>query len=131
MKEFKWQNEVRAHEIDGQGIVNNAHYFSYFDHARTRVLQECGIDWLELSQDGIDVVLVHSDIRYYYPLRAFESFEVTTTCRLDGRIKLLCDQFIICLETGRLVCKGINTVVCVDRKRGKPVFVDRVMSALV
>ncbi|KTC86661.1 acyl-CoA thioesterase [Legionella brunensis] len=121
---FTWNSEVRAHEIDAQGIVNNAHYLSYFDHARTLLLREYGIDWVKLSHDGFNLVLAHADIRFLHSLRAFQTFRVISTARREGKIKLLFDQTIVCTNNEKLICTAVNTIVCVDSKRNKPVSLE-------
>lgn len=124
MKPFVWKNEVRAHEVDVQGIVNNAHYLSYFDHARTLHLKEIGLDWSKLSSEGFDLVLTHTDIRFSHPLRTFDMFEVVSTLEREGRLKLMFRQRIFNTEN-TLICTGINTVVCVDRKRNRPISIEQ------
>lgn len=126
MEYFIWKGEVRAHEIDAQGIVNNAHYLSYFDHARTLYLKEFGVDWVALSGKGLNLVLVRSDIEFKHPLRPFDTFEITSTARQEGRLKLVFNQRIINSEK-KLVCTGLNTVVCVDIERNLPVALHQVL----
>ena len=128
MTQSIWKNDVRAHELDVQGIVNNAHYFCYFDHARTLHLKEMNIDWERLSQKGLNLVLTHADIRFSHSLRAFESFEVITTLEKEGRLKLIFKQQIY-NKAGTLICTGTNIVVCVDSKRNKPVAIDSFMES--
>lgn len=41
---FVWNSEVRGYELDIQGIVNNAVYMQYFDHARIQHLLSKVID---------------------------------------------------------------------------------------
>lgn len=129
MNPFIWNNEVRAHEVDVQGIVNNAHYLSYFDHARTLHLRALGLDWGKLSCDGLDLVLTHTDIRFSHPLRTFDTFEVVSTLEQEGRLKLLFKQRIF-NAANTLICTGINTVVCVDRNRNKPIAIAQLMPEL-
>lgn len=121
---FVWYNEVRAHEIDVQGIVNNAHYLSYFDHARTVHLNVLGMNWAQLSQEGLNLVLAHADIKFFAPLRAFDRFKVESLFRREGKLKLIFEQKII-NEDSVLACSSINTVVCVDTKRNKPIAFDK------
>lgn len=127
MNSFSWKGDVRAHEIDAQGIVNNAHYLSYFDHERTLHFKMLGVDWVALSQEGFDLVLVHSDIHFKHPLRAFDSFEVSSVLHCEGRLKMIFTQRIV-NANNTLICSAINTVVCVDRARQKPIAIQQVMN---
>lgn len=123
---FVWNGDVRASDIDAQGIVNNIHYLGYFDHARTLILFELGIDWVQLGQAGFNLVLAHADVRYLHSLRPFQSFQVISTMRREGKLKLLFEQSIMCVNNEKLICKAINTVVCVDTKRHRPVSLDKI-----
>lgn len=125
--EFNWDCEVRAHEIDAQGIVNNAHYFCYFDHVRTLQVKHLGIDWVELSQKGFDLVLAHAEMRFLRSLRAFQRFKVLSVLSQEGKLKWVFDQKLVD-EENQLVCQGINTVVCIDRQRNKPIPLERICS---
>ncbi|WP_028389164.1 acyl-CoA thioesterase [Legionella fairfieldensis] len=125
--EFSWKSEVRAHEIDAQGIVNNAHYFCYFDHVRTLHIKSLGIDWVQLSQEGYDFVLVHADIRFFKSLRAFQTFKITSKLSQEGKLKALFYQRLF-NDDKQLVCEGKNTIVCVDRTRNKPIAINQFIS---
>lgn len=121
MKTSIWHSEVRSHEIDVQGIVNNAYYFTYFDHARTLHFVQNGIDWSELSKKGYNFVLIHSDITFIKSLRPFQTFYIETHSDLAGKLRLMFYQELYCKENNSLICKSINTLACVDAKRNKPV----------
>ncbi|OCH98141.1 hypothetical protein A8135_13365 [Legionella jamestowniensis] len=125
MINFIWESKVRAHEIDAQGIVNNSHYLCYFDHVRTLHLHALGADWIQLSNKGINLVLSQANLQYLKPLRAFERFKVTSTIAKEGRLKLIFTQSLY-NSAGALMCRGINTVVCVDINRNKPIAIDKV-----
>lgn len=130
MNKYTWSSEVRAHEIDAQGIVNNAHYLCYFDQARTLHIRELGIDWVELSKQGLNLVLANANIRFLKPLRPFQSFEVSSSIEREGKVKLIFNQTISNSE-GTLVCTGINTIVCVDNTSGRPVAIDKISGLLL
>ncbi|RAP34884.1 hypothetical protein B1207_14415 [Legionella quinlivanii] len=127
--EFSWTSEVRAHELDAQGIVNNAHYFCYFDHVRTLQMRALGFDWVQLSQKGFNLVLASAAIDFLKSLTAFDSFTIVSRLEPEGRIKLIFNQTIFNNQQ-ELVCRGMNTVVCVDKARGKPISIDRLLCEL-
>lgn len=63
-----WETEVRDYELDVQGIVNNACYLNYFEHARHRYINQLGVDFIQWHQRGFDLVVVESNIKYKQPL---------------------------------------------------------------
>jgi acyl-CoA thioester hydrolase len=74
--QFQLNFEVRDYECDFQGIVNNAVYQNYLEHTRHVFLKQNGLDFVELSRSGIDLVVVRIEIDYLYPLRSSDPFYV-------------------------------------------------------
>ena len=125
MRNFSWASGVRAHELDTQGIVNNAYYFCYFDHARTLVIRDLGINWSDLSREGFNLVLAKAEIHYKSSLKAFDKFTVTTNIELEGKLKIIFHQEIINSES-KVICIGKNTVVCVNAKTNLPIALQKI-----
>jgi acyl-CoA thioester hydrolase len=61
---------VRYSEIDGQGVVFNAHYLTYFDTTITEYFRALGYDqYADAKATGIDFHVVKSLIEYKAPVR--------------------------------------------------------------
>lgn len=73
---YIWESEVRDNEIDVQGIVNNANYFIYMQHARHKHLKSLGLNFEQMHRDGFDLVLVHTEITFKAPLKSGDEFIV-------------------------------------------------------
>ena len=73
--------DVRDYECDLQGIVNNANYQHYLEHARHLYLRELGIDFSVLSARGANLVVTRVEIDYLSPLRSGEAFTVRRRSR--------------------------------------------------
>ena len=119
---FIWHDEVRAYELDLQGIVNNAVYLNYFDHVRVTHCMSLGIDWSEWHHKGFDFVLFNADITFKSALRAHDTFYITSTIERISRLKILFTQTIFRKPNDELVAIAKNTVVCLDNKKNRPVF---------
>ncbi len=69
-----WQHalemEVRDYECDLQGVVNNANYQHYLEHARHVFLKSLGIDFAAFAARGINLVVARIEIDYKFPLKA-------------------------------------------------------------
>ena len=85
--QFKLELEVRDYECDFQGIVNNAVYLNYLEHARHLFLKQSGIDFIELSRQGVDLVVVRMEVDYLYPLRGSDRFYVAVNLERVSRIR--------------------------------------------
>ena len=79
--------EVRDYECDLQGIVNNAVYLNYLEHARHKLLLELGLNFAELHHQGFDLVVTRSEVDYLAPLTSGDSFRVKTQAGLLGRVR--------------------------------------------
>jgi acyl-CoA thioester hydrolase len=73
---FVHRLRVRFHECDPQGVVFNAHYFTYFDIALTEMWREAFGSYGNVVADGTDVVVAEASARYRAPARFDEELDV-------------------------------------------------------
>jgi len=104
--------KVRDYECDLQGIVNNANYQHYLEHARHEFLLSKGISFAELHEQGIDAVVSGITLRFKLPLRSGDEFVVKTNYRHEG-FKYIFFQDIFHLPSMRLSVRGQVDTVCV------------------
>lgn len=126
--QFKLNLEVRDYECDFQGIVNNAVYQNYLEHTRHIFLKQQGIDFVDLSQKGIDLVVVRAEIDYLYPLRPADRFYVGLNLERVSRLRFgfLQDIFRLPDEKPILRAKIIGTSL---NEAGRP-FLPKELEAL-
>ena len=75
---------VRYSEIDGQKIVFNAHYLTYFDQSITEYFRELPYDYKsKTEQSGHDFHTVRTLVEYSKPIEFDEEIDV---CVKAGRI---------------------------------------------
>jgi acyl-CoA thioester hydrolase len=67
---------VRFHECDPQGVVFNAHYFTYFDVALTEMWRAAFGSYQTVVEQGTDVVVVEAAATYRASARFDEEIEV-------------------------------------------------------
>ena len=116
---FETEMMVRDYECDIQGIVNNAVYQNYLEHARHEFLHEIGIDFTQLCADGIDAVVTRIEMDYKLPLRPRDLFIVKLGMRKQGRIRFVFDQAIFRKDDGKLVLEA--QVFAVLTRNGRPI----------
>ena len=76
MSAFHHRIRVRYAECDGQGVVFNAHWLTYFDEACTRFMESLGFGsqfWI----NEFDVMLVHAELDWRGPARFDYWLDVT------------------------------------------------------
>jgi acyl-CoA thioester hydrolase len=91
---FELEFEVRDSECDIQGVVNNAVYQVYLEHARHRVLLDSGLDFARLHDEGCDLVVTRAEIDYLSSLRPGERFVVASICRRESPLRFRFEQEI-------------------------------------
>ncbi len=69
---FSLEMAVRDYECDLQGVVNNAVYQNYLEHARHEYLKSIGIDFAALAAQKINLVVVRVEIDYKASLTSGE-----------------------------------------------------------
>jgi len=104
--QFELELEVRDYECDFQGIVNNAIYQNYLEHARHLFLKQHGIDFIALSTRGINLVVVRVEIDYLYPLRNDDHFYVALNLERVSRIRFGFLQDIYRLPDNKPILKA-------------------------
>ncbi len=119
---FETEMMVRDYECDLQGIVNNAVYQNYLEHARHEFLQSVGIDFAQLCADGIDAVVTRIEIDYKFPLRPRDEFIVKVGMHKQGRLRFVFDQAIYRKSDEKLIIEA--QVIGVLTRDGRPIAPD-------
>ena len=108
---------VRDYELDLQGIVNNAVYQNYLEHARHEYLKENGLNFQQLHNDGFDAVVIRAEIDYKKSLISNDQFIVKIGIEREGRLRLIFNQVIIRTSDDAIIVKAKIIVACVVNKR--------------
>ena len=130
MNEFRLDLTVRDYECDLQGIVNNATYLNYLEHTRHEFLKSLGIDFAGMHQQGIDLVVVRSEVDYKYSLTSGDSFYVTLKMALEGRIRIVFYQDIFRLPDNKPIIQGKITGTALS-SQGRPFLPDEIKEILL
>ena len=118
--------EVRDYECDLQGIVNNAVYQQYLEHARHTWLKQRGMDFAALTRLGIHLVVVQAELRYKRPLKSGDRFVVESHLRPVTPVRFVFDQRI-CKEAARADVVLEATITCAAMNQdGKPLIVSKI-----
>ncbi len=72
---FTHRIRVRYAEIDGQGVVFNAHWLTYFDDSCTRFMESLGFG-AEFWTVEFDVMLVRAELEWKGPARFDEWIDI-------------------------------------------------------
>ena len=111
--------KVRDYECDLQGVVNNANYQHYLEHARHVFLLSKDIDFVKLHEEGIDLIVTRVEIDYKYPLRSGDKFVVHVDIAREGNARLIFNQVIYRKPDEKLIVMA--RVTGVATRKGRPI----------
>lgn len=116
---FKLNFEVRDYECDLSGIVNNAVYQHYLEHARHVYLKQQGIDFAGLEQRGISLVVIRIEMDFLYPLSSGDKFYVGLIPERVSRLRFGFRQDIYRLPDEKPILKA-KVVGTALNEQGRP-----------
>jgi len=119
---------VRDYECDLQGVVNNANYQHYLEHARHEFLISKGVSFFQLHEEGVDLIVTKVEIDYKYPLKSRDEFIVTVDIIREGNARIVFVQDIHRLSDLKLIVHA--KVTGVATKKGRPVPPGNLLSKL-
>lgn len=118
--------KVRDYECDLQGIVNNAVYQNYLEHARHEYLLHRGLDFAALSRAGTNLVVVRAELDYKASLTSGDEFWIGLNVVPNGRLRFDFMQDIVRRHDEALCVRAKITGAAINA-RGRPFLPDEVM----
>ncbi len=113
---FQIELDVRDHECDLQGIVNNAVYQHYLEHARHLFIKrQLGVDFAQVTESGVHLVVIRAELDYKAPLRSGDTFLVTAEMEQVSPVRFCFNQTILrksdqqLMIKAKIFCAAINT----------------------
>jgi acyl-CoA thioester hydrolase len=116
---FTLEMAVRDYECDLQGVVNNAVYQNYLEHARHEYLKSIGIDFAALTAQGINLVVTRVEIDYKTSLVSGDRFVVEVRLERISPLRIGFRQNICRLPDRKTVVKALVTGTALNAK-GRP-----------
>ncbi len=121
MQTFNVDMAVRDYECDLQGVVNNAVYQNYTEHARHEFLKSRGLDFAALTASGLHVMVIRAELDYLRSLRSGDAFRVSVQTERVSRLRMAFVQQITLLPEGRPILNARFVVAAVNAQ-GRPCF---------
>lgn len=116
---FTLEMAVRDYECDLQGVVNNAVYQNYLEHARHEYLKSIGIDFAALAAQGINLVVTRVEIDYKTSLTSGDRFVVKVRLERISPVRIGFRQDIIRLTDRKAAVNALVIGTALNAK-GRP-----------
>lgn len=126
---FQLEFKVRDYECDMQGIVNNGVYFNYLEHARHEFLLDKGIDFADLTEQKIHLVVVRSEMDYKSSLTSGDQFVVTVDVERVSKVKFGFRQRVIRLQDEKVCLEALVTGTALN-ERGRPFILPEIAALM-
>lgn len=121
MQTFFLDMAVRDYECDLQGVVNNAIYQNYTEHARHEFLKTRGVDFAALTATGTHVLVIRAELDYLRSLRSGDVFRVTVQTERVSRLRMAFTQQINLMDNGAPILNA-RFIVAALNPQGRPCF---------
>ena len=129
---FAFPFRIRYSEIDGQSIVFNAHYLTFFDTTITEFMRWLGYDYAgEVKKTGLDFHTVKTLVEYKAPIYFDEEIKVAIKAARIGRSSLTFALAIFGKAGDDLRATGEVVWVFTDQKTRETVPVPDKLRALI
>jgi acyl-CoA thioester hydrolase len=126
---FRLDFAVRDYECDLAGMVNNASYLNYIEHARHEFLRSSGIDFADLAAQGVYLIVVRIELDFLYPLRSGERFYVGLNPERVSRLRFGFQQDIFRLPDEKPVLKA-KVIGSAINENGRPRLPREILSLI-
>lgn len=95
------------------GVLHHANYLTYFEMGRTELLRACGVNYRDLEEAGMLMVVVKIECQYKRPARYDDVLCLRTRTARVTAAKIEHEYELS--RDGELLAVGRSTLACVDR----------------
>ncbi len=128
MKTFTVPVTIRYSDIDMNGHVNNAVYFTYMENARTEIMLKELIDYAE---NDIAFFVSEASCKYRHPILLTDNIICKLEFSLLTPLRIGIAYFFENSEDNKLCAEGNTTLVMVDSETSKPIRIPEEMLRLL
>jgi acyl-CoA thioester hydrolase len=110
---------VRYAECDPQGVVFNAQYLAFADHALTELWRELFGGYGQMLTHGIDIVVAEARVRFHAPARFDEELDLAVSVAHLGTTSMTLHEMVSRVADGEALAEVELRYVWVQRSSGE------------
>lgn len=114
ISEHDIQIRVRYQETDAMGVLHHANYFTYFEMGRTELLRANGVDYRQIEEGGLFMVIVRLGCTYKKPAHYDDVLMLRTRTSRVSAAKIEHEYQLF--RGDELLAEAHSTLACVDRE---------------
>ena len=119
MKSHTTTVKVRYAETDQMGVVHHANYAVYLELARIDWLEDIGISYKKMEEDGIMLPVYGMQFSFLKPALFDDTLTIETSLKKVPRASIVFD-YEIYNQNQELLTKAETTLVFVDMSTNRP-----------
>ena len=120
-----FERKINYYELDGMNIVHHSNYIRYMEEARIFFLDQIGLPYKKIEDNGIMIPVLEVNYKYKYPAKFGDTIIVKVAVDGFDGIKLLISYEILNKETGAILGVG-KTKHCFTNSEMRPISLKKV-----
>ncbi len=107
----EYLRKVQYYETDKMGIVHHSNYIRWFEEARIAFLDECGMPFEKLEEQGLVSPVLSVDCKYKTPVSFGQTVKISAEIKEFGAARFKF-SYIVCDEKSGAICAIGETSHC-------------------
>ena len=124
MKFEIYEHKTQYYETDQMGIIHHANYLHWFEEARTDLMDQMGMGYDMMEDQGIICPVLSVHCEYKSMARYGETVQVMVNLKEYNGIRMTLEYTVLDKKTGQVRCVG-ESRHCFLTRDGKPVSLKR------
>lgn len=124
MQIVPYEHKAQYYETDKMGIIHHSNYIRWFEEARIDYMEQAGIHYQDLEEDGLMIPVLEVESQYKNMTRFGETVCIAVRPISYNGIRMRIGYVITEKESGQVRCTG-ETAHCFLDEKGSPVFLKK------